>query len=187
MQKKQRLSSSFDTTKANAKGTEDRSPQHPSSTRLHRWSAAFRTSKVVCRRQNHCRWKNQTEATCPRTRDRTQELIIRIAGLHPQTQHRIHRVGLPTHIRVLLASSRWAKGKTFCFKDAVNMQIGDFSDPWTIHCTKTIRVNWIDTITIFNFEKTSPQLSILLYSVPISYYSNPRLFTIERLILDTLT
>jgi hypothetical protein len=106
-------------------------------------------------------------------------------------------VGLPTHIRVLLASSRWAKGKTFCFKDAVNMQIGDFSDPWTIHCTKTIRVNWIDTtaistylrnaITTFNFEKTSPQLSILLYSVPISYHSNRRIFIIGRLILDTLT
>jgi hypothetical protein len=35
MQKKQRLSSSFDTTKANAKGMEDRSPQHR-STRLYR-------------------------------------------------------------------------------------------------------------------------------------------------------
>jgi hypothetical protein len=114
--KNQRLFSSFDTTKENAKGTKDRSPQHPRSTRLHRWSAAFWTSKVVCQRQNHYRCKNQTEATCPRTRNRTPELIppmtivsgddIRTAGFHPQTQHRIHHLLYVTyankHMRVLL-------------------------------------------------------------------------------------
>jgi hypothetical protein len=33
---------------------------------------------------------------------------------------------------------RISKGEILCFKDVVNMQIEDSSDPWTIHCTKTI-------------------------------------------------
>jgi hypothetical protein len=81
---------------------EDRSPH-----RLQRWSAAFWTSKVPCQRLNHCRWKNQTGATYPRTRDRTPELTpphdydigeeIRTAGLHPQTQHRTHHLPSVTY------------------------------------------------------------------------------------------
>jgi hypothetical protein len=69
---------------------------------VHRWSTAFWTSKVVCQRQNHCHWKNQTEASCPQTRDRTSELTPHMtttsgeetitASLHPQTKHRIHHL-----------------------------------------------------------------------------------------------
>ena len=70
----QRLSIFFGTTIAATKGKIDRSPLHPSSMRLHRWSSAFRTSKVVCHRTNHCRWKNQTGAARPRTRHRTSAL-----------------------------------------------------------------------------------------------------------------